>query len=369
MTSREYPKGEPIIITDVDNLPWTKVEDCKYKGFIFCYVLPPKKLFPPLLHYSCKDGRLVFPLCAKCSDQEAVSCVHTDADRGWVMGYTHAEILKALELGYIIQHVYEIWHYNEWTSDDINSPKSLFGSYIKTFMKLKIEKSGWPEELNDNEKEKYIKDLFENCGVEIEEVNVESNPVQRTIGKLLNNSLWGKLAQRSEVSHVKFINDIAKLQELMNNPNQFEVVDLTKMNEEYTRVTYKIIDEDAIPELSSNCLPVACFVTAYGRLQLYQALEKVEGKLLYCDTDSVIYATKGPELPESPYLGGLNREMPQRKIIEFVAAGPKNYGLLHTDANGGNQKADVKIRGVKLNYSTAKLLNFHKMKEIIMKDR
>ena len=47
------------------------------------------------------------------------------------------EVIKALEKGYTILEVKEVWHFEETTDP-------LFTEYINFFLQLKQESSGWP---------------------------------------------------------------------------------------------------------------------------------------------------------------------------------------------------------------------------------
>ena len=56
---------------------------------------------------------------------------------------------------------------------------------------------------------------------------------------------------------------------------------------------------------------VACFTTSYARLKLYNALDILQKKVLYMDTDSVIHTQKPTEsvIPTGNYLGELTNEL------------------------------------------------------------
>lgn len=83
------------------------------------------------------------------------------------------------------------------------------------------------------------------------------------------------------------------------------------------------------------------FTTGWARLILYEALEKLEGRVLYMDTDSVIFKRKVSEsipLAMGESLGLFTDEIkPCCKveggpkfpcfISEFVSGGPKNYAF------------------------------------------
>lgn len=92
--------------------------------------------------------------------------------------------------------------------------------------------------------------------------------------------------------------------------------------------------------------------------------------LLYCDTDSIFYVRKLGEhvIREGDYLGEMSREMPDRRIVEWVCAGPKNYGFRHVRASDGeDEKSLLKIRGFTLNYGASKRLTFEIIRDLVLK--
>jgi hypothetical protein len=52
---------------------------------------------------------------------------------------------------------------------------------------------------------------------------------------------------------------------------------------------------------------------------------------------------------------------PDEHIVEYVGAGPKNYAY-----KTSNSKTVCKVRGITLNYNASQLVNFDKMKEMIL---
>lgn len=71
-------------------------------------------------------------------------------------------------------------------------------------------------------------------------------------------------------------------------------------------------------------------------------------------------------VPEGDCLGELKRELPGRRIVEFGAAGPKNYYVYHVDrVTGGDPQAVIKCRGITLHYKAAQLLTYQRVKQMI----
>jgi hypothetical protein len=79
--------------------------------------------------------------------------------------------------------VFSVWHYDEWHTD-------LFIEYVKLFLKLKVEASGFPANVNtQEEKEIWAKKWYDEEGILIDIEKVEHNPGLRHIAKIALNSL------------------------------------------------------------------------------------------------------------------------------------------------------------------------------------
>ena len=82
------------------------------------------------------------------------------------------------------------------------------------------------------------------------------------------------------------------------------------------------------PNAKTNVV-IAAFTTVYARLKLYGMLDMLQERVLYYDTDSVIFVSKpnDRELPIGPYPGELTDELGGNYITAFVSGGPKNYSF------------------------------------------
>ena len=96
-------------------------------------------------------------------------------------------------------------------------------------------------------------------------------------------------------------------------------------------------------------------------------MEQIEnaapGRILYFDTDSVIYVSRPGVLdpPIGNFLGDLTNELnPGQHIQEFVSLGPKTYGYQTNDG-----KTCVKVKGFTLNGATDELVNFNSLLKML----
>jgi len=60
-----------------------------------------------------KKEKLIFRLCTKCFDEKYNDCTHSDEERAIIGTWTSDEISKALEKGYKIIEINEVWHFKE----------------------------------------------------------------------------------------------------------------------------------------------------------------------------------------------------------------------------------------------------------------
>ena len=125
-----FPKGHPVIITK----DFKPVDE--YFGIIKCKVLPPRKLNHPVLPRT-SQGKLKFPLCQKCADSESYPCSCSPDERALVGCWVSPEILKAVEKGYKILKIYEVYHWPE-TCQYGDETNGLFTDYINTFLKVSV---------------------------------------------------------------------------------------------------------------------------------------------------------------------------------------------------------------------------------------
>ena len=122
----EYPIGHPHIITE----NFAPVSE--YFGLVKCSVLPPRSLYHPVLPYR-TQGKLMFPLCRTCADTlQQEPCCHNDSERALHETWVTLELQKALEKGYQLLKIDEVWHFPEHTD-------GFFKDYIDKFLKIKQE--------------------------------------------------------------------------------------------------------------------------------------------------------------------------------------------------------------------------------------
>ena len=180
-----YPVGHPEIITEpVDQ------NINSYFGLALVDILPPSGLYHPVLPVRSGE-KLTFPLCGKCPQEEQNKpmlqrthyCTHTDSQRTLRGTWCTPEIVKAVQKGYVIKRIHEVWHFGP------NQQKlGLFKEYVNHWLKAKQESSGWPnwcQTLED--KREYIINYREREGIQLDIGRIAKNPGRKATAKLMLN--------------------------------------------------------------------------------------------------------------------------------------------------------------------------------------
>ena len=102
----EYPIKNYQIIRNPDI---NKIHE--YYGLIKCKMLPPTGLYHPVLPV--KIDKLVFPLCRLCYKKKRTKCNHIADQRSLIGTWTSIEIQKAIQKGYKLIDIYEVWHFKK----------------------------------------------------------------------------------------------------------------------------------------------------------------------------------------------------------------------------------------------------------------
>ncbi|XP_055351578.1 uncharacterized protein LOC129597903 [Paramacrobiotus metropolitanus] len=349
--NRRYPLGHPIILTK----SFQNVRE--YFGLVHCTVLPPGDLWLPILPYRC-NGKLTFPLCATCvKEQNSKKCDHTDSERELTGTWCTPEIHAAMDRGYTVTKMYEVWHYE--TFDD-----HLFKEYIDRFLKIKTEASGWPSDVTaENEKRKYIADFEEREGVKLDYDKVKENPGLRALAKLCLNSFWGRLGMQDNKLNTMYIHDPKTFYEMLFS-GKHHVHSWDLFDDNVVQITYT--KEDGFIEQNPNTnVVLAAFTTCWARLHLYQFMDMAQERLLYFDTDSIFFVSKPgwPDPPTGRFLGDLTDELkPGQHITQFVSLGAKTYAYTTNDGH-----SVVKIKGFTINNRVKEKVNMESMMNILHK--
>ncbi|RWR98783.1 uncharacterized protein B4U79_01445, partial [Dinothrombium tinctorium] len=294
-----------------------------------------------------------------------IDCTHNIEERKLIGTWTTIEINLAKEKGYKILEVYEINHYSKRST-------TMFKEYIRMWLKIKQESSGWPEWCrSEDDKTRYIDLYEERMGIKLDQEKIVKNQALRSTAKLMLNVLWGKLGQNPDKTQVELCNDFCPYWKLLTNEN-LRITSEIEINEKTMLVTYKYSDLNKKGP-GNTSFANAALVTAHARIKLYKEIDKIEhdepGRVLYFDTDSIIFWTRKISDQYKPllgdYLGDMTDEIAGEygsgaKITRFITGGPKNYGYT-VRTQEGKIKTIMKIKGLRLNIGTLNILQFEKM--------
>ena len=140
---------------------------------------------------------------------------------------------------------------------------------------------------------------------------------------------------------------------LLNNPDQPDS-DMILVNYEER--------QEFIEECPFGNVVLAAFTTAHARLHLYETLQPLDARVLYFDTDSIIYqhveGQFNPTIVNS--LGGWTDELDGDRIVKFISGGPKNYAF-ETEKGHSVQK----VKGITLNYRASQIVTLEALEKMI----
>ena len=180
-SGRPFPTGIPIIVTK----DFTELHS--YFGIAHVRITPPLELELPVLPLQI-EKKVYYALCRSCAVAKASQlCQHSGEDRSFDGVFTTPELELAQRYGYKVAELYEVWHYP-------NTSSTLFTSFIDRFYKLKVQNSGWPKTCQTSEQQdRYLMTLEERYGIGLQREDIEENPTQRLIAKIMLNSSWVRI--------------------------------------------------------------------------------------------------------------------------------------------------------------------------------
>jgi hypothetical protein len=327
------PFGHPTIYFG-STIDRNKIRRGGYFGYIRCRITPnPDCVLGLLLNIS--NGKLQFDLFPK------VGVWFTE------------EIYIAVDRGYIVNEVYEVF---DFQGD--NKRDDYFRGYMSYFLRLKQEAEGWKkagassESPSEIEQDEVCESLYLQNGniAKMTKSQVKKNPVKRALAKLNLNCLWGKLAQDAHNDQKKLIfnYDMWMKQIKMNPEIDKKSIRYRKVNTGASYMCYYSLFREYGRQNRRVNIWLASAVTAWARTILHERMFLVgPEKVLYCDTDSVVFLKLRTDTTQytSRGLGNWTDETEEGVQIEqFLGLAPKCYMKIESDHAAGIMKA----KGVRL---------------------
>ena len=182
-------------------------------------------------------------------------------------------------------------------------------------MKIKLESSKYDFKTKEEEANFKLK-IKESLDIDIE--NFEFNAGLRSIIKLCLNSLWGKFGQRSNMSQTKYITEVSEFYEILLD-DKLDNINFQFINDDMIQMTYNFKDQFVDNSKNTN-IYIACFTTSHARLMLYDKLDYLKDKVLYFDTDSIVFVDDGKKsIKTGDMLGDMTDEISGIGINSFVS--------------------------------------------------
>jgi hypothetical protein len=349
--TQEYPIGHPEIITrDFKELD-------EYFGLVKCMLLPPCDLYIPVLPLR-HQLKLLFPLCKSCAEtRQTARCQHSEHQRMLNGTWFTEEVKLAIEKGYQLKKIHSVWHFKERS-------KTLFIDYVKTFYKKKLLSSKLSFE-DDVQIQKFMEEVKTKEGIDIGTVHeFQENAGLRQLTKLMLNNLWGRFGMENNKSRVEFVSSFEALVAKMDD-DTIEIQTIRPVTSTTGQLTYKTKTPELLQIPKDTNIFIAVITTAWARIRLYQELDKLKERAIYCDTDSVVYkqsADPNQNLLTGNFLGEMTDELSEGDYItDFVTGGPKNYAYKTLKGH-----IVVKIKGFSLNSTNAQVFTFENVKRVIL---
>lgn len=298
-------------------------------GFLRISCTPRKYVTHPTLHRVGKYNE---------SEQGVKLLFENDSKIAQV--YAWPEIEEAIRCDEIdITHVHDVLLFDKGTE--------VFKDYIDFFFKMK------------------------------EDAERAGNKGLRELAKLLLNSLWGKLGQRS-YNETEWVNSTVRLDYLAQKyeSGEFEMISC-HLKDEY-RAYFEYKKPEDFKNLGTTACQIAAFVSMWGRVILHRKLLHPHGmRAMYCDTDSaIVYLRHG--IDDMYYLGnGLGQLTNEVKKIapetfkqpfinQVVMLAPKTYALEIRDRLDPTLfYHKVVCKGFEPSFANAQEINFKSFVELV----
>jgi len=242
----------------------------------------------------------------------------SDAERCLEGTWVIDEARLAVDKGYKILEILEVYEYEVTCYDPATGNGGHFVDYIDNFFKLKQEASGYPSWIRtEDDKVRYTDQFHRDEGIRLDRDSIGYNAAKRGLAKLCLNSMWGKLTERSNRTKTMSISQPAELYRFPVTPG-VEVQNVLFANDDVVWISWQYSADERVPSLRYTPEVIGAYVTAGARIHLYGSLDKLQEKATYTDTDSVIIIQPGPKseptlITTGDHLGHMKSELKSSK--------------------------------------------------------
>ena len=106
------------------------------------------------------------------------------------------QLIKAVELGYTIVHVNEVWHFPE-----NQQHYGLFSDFMKQWLKIKQESVGHPSWVCNEDQTWYVQEHREWEQISLDLTMIQKNPGYKATAKLKLSFFWDKFRENLHKTH------------------------------------------------------------------------------------------------------------------------------------------------------------------------
>ena len=322
--------------------PWDLERFKDIGGFVACEITAPNMVHPVLVTYDPIVQKSIAP-CGKISGVFTINAINV-----------------ALANGYVMNEVFRV--------DIYKMAPSLWEDLTIDFT---IGKMCASESEPNEDRQQQLVDFFETnfeAGDRISKTFGKGlwgrNELRRSVFKILNNCGWGKHCQavikpQKVMANFSISGSEDKVYLLYANVMKdiFSLKNVTPFTDNV--FSYTFTEDKSNPNLRNTYLPAGCHVPDYGRLTLWTQMNKLGKRVIYNDTDSIVYHFIPGEyqIPQGDMWGEWEEEKISVKGIRtFAAFGAKSYAV------NGPEKL-LKLKGIQVNRAHGKMLSVENLIE------
>ena len=163
------------------------------------------------------------------------------------------------------------------------------------------------------------------------------------------------------MSQTKYVTEVSEFYKILLD-DKLDNKNFQFINDDMVQMTYNFKDQFVNNSKNTNVY-IACFTTSHARLMLYNKLDYLKDKVLYFNTDSIVFVNDGKKsIKTGNMLGDMADEISGKGINSFASMGPKSYCFKYSD---NEQKSAIK--GFTLNQENNNLLNHDSLSKIVRK--
>ena len=325
---------------------WMYLDQPLQGGSAFCSILVPLNIEDPILKFKVNNKYTVMAVCQACAESSSPNpCNHGEKKRIFTGCWMFSTINQITREGYKVIRFLEVHHFPQ--KDYILKP------YVQLLCTERLKNSNLLEDAKTPDEEKLICDnLNKSMGLpdelKIKPSDCKKNSNLKQFFKDLMNCLFGMFSRNTNNLLTKTCTTQFELEEL---GKEYEITDLNVFSD-HCLVEY-VLNDNSIPPNKSTNIYIGAEIASQALVVLRNyilSLKKVDSKIFYYDTDSIVYSLKkncDNPLPMSQAVGHFKHVYPPKKIQSFYALGPRNYSISYLNSN--NELCSiVKVKGLSL---------------------